>query len=66
MTQIWIAMCVYLLIAYFKFLNGVKRSPMEILRILSLNWFEKRFLIELFDPPDKNPESYEARQGSLL
>ena len=66
MTQIWIAMCVYLLIAYFKFLNGVKRSPMEILRILSLNWFEKRSLIELFDPPDKNPESYEARQGSLL
>jgi len=41
MTQIWIALCVYLLIAYLKFQSKSKRSMQQILRILQTNLFEK-------------------------
>lgn len=55
MTQIWIAMCVYLLLAYLKFQSGLHKSLQQILRVLQLNLFEKRDLITLFKvPPDKS------------
>lgn len=41
MTQIWIAMCVYLLIAYLKFISKSKRSMQQILNLLQMNLFEK-------------------------
>ena len=41
MTQIWIALCVYLLIAYMKFLSKTKRSMQQILGMLQTNLFEK-------------------------
>ena len=47
LTQIWIAMCVYLLIAYLKFTSKTKRSMMEILRLLETNLFEKRELDDI-------------------
>lgn len=47
MTQIWIAMCVYLLLAFIKFSNKVHASLQQILRLLSLNLFTKRDLITL-------------------
>ena len=34
MTQIWIAMCVYLLIAYLKFQSALTKSMQQILRLL--------------------------------
>ena len=42
MTQIWIALCVYLLIAFIKFHAKLKQSMQQILRLLQLNLFEKR------------------------
>jgi len=53
MTQIWIAMCIYLIIAYIKFQSRLKRSMQQILRLLQLNLFEKRDLMALLrgDPP---------------
>ncbi len=53
MTQIWIALCVYLLLAFLKFQSGLKKSPQQILRLLQLNLFEKRDLMALLrgDPP---------------
>ncbi len=53
MTQIWIALCVYLLLAFLKFQSGLARSMQQLLRILHLNLFEKRDLIALLngDPP---------------
>ncbi len=53
MTQIWIALCVYLLLAFLKFQSKLKKSMQQILRILQLNLFEKRDLMALLrgDPP---------------
>jgi transposase len=55
MTQIWVAMCVYLLLAYLKFCNQVEASLQQIIRLLALNLFAKRDLIQLIKaepPPD--------------
>ncbi len=53
MTQIWIALCVYLLLAFLKFQSKLKKSMQQILRLLQLNLFEKRDLMALLrgDPP---------------
>ena len=45
MTQIWIALCVYLLLSFIKFQAKLKRSLQQILRVLHLNLFEKRDLM---------------------
>ena len=56
MTQIWIAMCVYLLIAFLKFQSGLTKSMQQIIRLLQLNLFDKRDLMALLrgDPPDRD------------
>ncbi|MCP4487605.1 MAG: IS4 family transposase, partial [Gammaproteobacteria bacterium] len=53
MTQIWIALCVYLLLAFLKFQSGLTRSMQQLLRLLHLNLFETRDLMALLrgDPP---------------
>lgn len=58
MTQIWIALCIYLLLAFIKFQSRIRKSAQQILRLLQLNLFEKRDLMALLrgDPPgDKQP-----------
>jgi len=47
MTQIWIALCVYLLLAFIKFQSKLKKSMQDILRLLQLNLFEKRDMMAL-------------------
>jgi hypothetical protein len=47
MTQIWIALCIYLLLAFIKFQSRLGKSMQQILRLLQLNLFEKRDLMEL-------------------
>jgi putative transposase len=47
MTQIWIAMCMYLLLSFLKFQSSLHKSLQEILRLLQLNLFEKRDLLAL-------------------
>lgn len=47
LTQIWIALCIYLLIAYLKFQSKTTRSMQQILRLLQMNLFEKWSLLEL-------------------
>lgn len=59
MTQIWIALCVYLLLAFLKFQSKLQKSTQQILRLLQVNLFEKRDLMALLrgDPPrDKQPD----------
>jgi IS4 transposase len=53
MTQIWIALCMYLLLAFIKFQSKLNKSMQQILRVLQLNLFEKRDLMALLrgDPP---------------
>lgn len=59
MTQIWIAMCVYLLLAFIKFQSKMNKTMQQILRLLQLNLFEKRDLMALLrgDPPNRNHTS---------
>ena len=56
MTQIWIALCIYLLLAFLKFQSKLQKSTQQILRLLQLNLFEKRDLMALLrgDPPRDN------------
>ena len=59
MTQIWIALCVYLLLAFLKFQSKLQKSTQQILRLLQLNLFEKRDIMALLrsDPPcDRQPD----------
>lgn len=58
MTQIWIALCMYLLLAFIKFQSRLSKSMQQILRLLQLNLFEKRDLLALLrgDPPTDQME----------
>lgn len=47
MTQIWIALCVYLLLCYLKFTSCKTRTIQQILKLLQLNLFDRRELIPL-------------------
>jgi len=55
LTQIWVALCVYLLLSLIKFQSKISRSLYQMLRVLQLNVFEKRDLIALLkdEPPDR-------------
>jgi hypothetical protein len=54
LTQIWVAMCVYLILAFIKLQSSLNKSMLQVLRILQLNLFEKRDLMTLLrgDPID--------------
>jgi len=47
MTQICIALCVYLLLAFIKIQSQLKKSMQQILHLLQLNLFGKRDLMVL-------------------
>ena len=47
MTQIWIAICIYLLLTYLKFVSQIRQSMQQILRLLQVNLFARRSLLEL-------------------
>ncbi len=51
LTQILIALCVYLLLAFLKFRATLDLSMQQMLRLLQLNLFERRDLMALFKPP---------------
>lgn len=59
MTQIWVAMCSYLIVNFIKNQSKSTKTMRQILRILSLNLFEKAGLFELaigspIKPPNIN------------
>ena len=51
MTQVMITLCVYLIHAYLKFQSRITQSMQQISRLIHLNLFARRGLIELFKPP---------------
>jgi len=55
LTQVWIALCVYLLVAFLNFKAKLGSSMQQILRVLQLNLFARRNLRELFEPPGRQP-----------
>jgi len=66
MTQIWIALCVYLLLAFIMFQSGLSKSMQQILRLLQLNLFEKRDLMALLKGEPINDRMLNINQMSLL
>ena len=71
MTQIWIAMCMYLILSYIQFSNRIAWRPSKILRLLQLNLFERRPLLELLgsgneSPPDPFIPVDDEVQGRLI
>ncbi|MFT7091101.1 MAG: putative transposase [Candidatus Azotimanducaceae bacterium] len=66
MTQVWIAMCMYLLIAFIKFQSRLTKSPQRILRLLQLNFFEKRELLALLRCDPVNDGLPNVNQMALL
>ena len=55
MTQLWIAMCVHLLQSYIKFSNRLAWSLNEILRVLRLNLFDRRPILDVLEPASDPP-----------
>ena len=58
---LWVAMCMYLLLAYLKFVMRLRWSLHQMLQVLQLNMFERRPLQDLFTTP-----SLTAPSGSQL
>jgi len=66
MTQIWIALCVYLLLAFIKFQSKLNKSMQQILRLLQLNLFEKRDLMALLRGDPLRDNQADINQMALL
>ena len=66
MTQIWIALCIYLLLAFIKFQSKIGKSMQQILRLLQLNLFEKRELMALLRGDPVNDRLPNINQMALL
>jgi len=66
MTQIWVAVCVYLILAFIKLRSKLTKSMQQMIRLLQVNLFEKRELIPLLrgDPPER--QKYNPNQFILL
>lgn len=67
LTQVWIAMITYLLLSYHKFILKSNYSIQTLVRLIQVNLFERKSLIELicyggFRPPD----TFEILQFSLF
>ncbi len=66
-TQIWIAVCVYLLVAILKKRLNLPHSLYQILQVISVNCFEKTEVIRLFDKTKPQTNSAEnTNQLNLL
>jgi hypothetical protein len=55
MTQVLVALCLYLLLAYLKFQSRISKSLQQILRLLQTNLFIRRPLLELLKPIQPQP-----------
>lgn len=66
LTQIWIALCAYLLLAFIKFQSKLGKTMQQILRILQLNLFEKRDLMALLRGDPVVDYQGDAKQMALV
>ena len=55
MTQVLVALCLYLLLAYLKFQSKIGKSLQQITRLLQMNLFIRRPLLELLQPVQQPP-----------
>jgi transposase len=65
-TQIWIAVCAYLLVAIMKKELHIDQTLYTILQVLSVSLFEKIPIMELFAKPMSTLESIESQKQLYL
>nr|WP_256374295.1 transposase [Desulforhopalus sp. IMCC35007] len=53
LTQLWIALCVYLLLCFFQVHGKISRFDFKDPQALAIEYFERRPLSDLLIPPDK-------------
>ena len=53
LSQVYVAMIVYLLLAYLKFRSRIGPSLQKMIQLLQLNLFKRTDLESLFKPPEK-------------
>ena len=51
MTQVMVALCIYLILAYLKFQGRISQSLQQITRLIHVNLFARRDLMALLKPP---------------
>ncbi len=61
MTQLWIAMIVYLLVAYARYAAQSGWTVQRMLRVLQLNLFERKALAAILDPDPPVPKDNEPQ-----
>jgi hypothetical protein len=64
-TQLWIALCAYLVLSYLQFQSKLGMSLQRMLRILQLNLFERRDLRSIFGP-QRSAKPLQNRQLQLI
>lgn len=64
-TQLWIALCAYLILSFLQFQSKIGLSLQRMVRILQLNLFERSDLRSLFLPP-KPKITIQDRQLQLI
>ncbi len=66
LTQIWIAMCVYLILSFLKFQSKTNYSLQQIIRLLHMNLFEKWSLNDLLKDKHRLKEPIDYGQMTLV
>jgi hypothetical protein len=56
LTQLWIALCAYLVLAFLSFTSKIGASMQQVLRLLQINLFERREFLDLFRPPSETKQ----------
>jgi hypothetical protein len=65
-TQVWIAICVYVLVAIVRKELGLELSLSQILQVLSVNVFEQVPLVELVAKTASQNEAFDSRNQLML
>jgi hypothetical protein len=64
MTQLWVALITYLMLAFLRFKSGLGLSFQQLLRLLQINLFDRRNLVDLCHSPQRQtpggPQLYVA------
>ena len=66
MTQIWIALIVYLLVAYARYAARSGWTVLRMLRVLQMNLFERKTLQEVLNPSPPDPKKNEPQMRLVV
>lgn len=65
MSQVYVAMIVYLVMAWLKFKSGISFSLQQMFQLLQVNLFDRRDLVGIFKPPGNTKRNINNNYGLL-